>query len=128
MASQEWIESDSMDKNKLMEEFCTKYDAMVDNQTPPDIVIDSTRSGHLSNVAKKMTAKLGLPTISTSYGKSGDIKSWSDLNSDQMNYLVQIRPPGDVVMNLIRQMIKRLNMTSAVILHDESFGNFFYLM
>ena len=37
VASQEWIESDSMDKNKLMEEFCTKYDTMVDNQTPPDL-------------------------------------------------------------------------------------------
>ena len=90
------------------------------------IVIDSSRSGHLSNVAKEMTGKLGLPTISTSYGKSGDIKCWSDLNSDhQINYLVQIRPPGDVMMNLIRQMIKQQNMTSAVILHDESFGNFY---
>ena len=70
-----------------------------------------------------MTTKLGLPTISTSYGTSGDIKAWSDLNSDQMNYLVQIRPPGDVIINLIRQMIERQNMTSAVILHDERFGN-----
>lgn len=124
VANQEWIESDSMDKNELMKDFCIKYDAMIDNQTPPDIVIDSTRSGHLSNVAKKMTAKLGLPTISTSYGTSGDIKSWSDLNSDQMNYLVQIRPPGDVIVSLIRQMIERQNITSAVILHDERFGNF----
>ena len=37
VANQEWIESDSMDKNELMEIFCTKYDAMIDKQTPPDL-------------------------------------------------------------------------------------------
>ena len=90
-------------------------------------VVDSTRSGYLSDVVKKMTTKLGLPTISTSYGTSGDIKSWSNLNSDQMNFLVQIRPPGDVIINIIRQMVERQNITSAVILHDERFGNFIFM-
>ena len=37
VANQEWIESDSMDKNELMEIFCTKYDAMIDKQSPPDL-------------------------------------------------------------------------------------------
>ena len=37
VANQEWIESDSMDKSELMEMFCTKYNAMIDKQTPPDL-------------------------------------------------------------------------------------------
>ena len=46
---------------------------MIDNKTPPDLVLDSTRSGVISKVVKMMTKKLGLPTLSMSYGQMDDI-------------------------------------------------------
>ena len=95
---------------------------MIEAGNPPDVIIDSTRAGVVSDVVKTMSWTLGLPTVSTSYGEEGDIREWRDLTDQQHNYLVQIRPPGDVITGVIREMISMQNITNAAILFDKTFG------
>ena len=87
--------------------------------------LDSTRVGVVSDVVKTMTWTLGLPTLSSSYGETGEIREWRDLSPQQQNYLIQIRPPGDVITGVIRELITRQNITNAAILYDKTFGNFY---
>lgn len=94
---------------------------MIDAGSPPDIIIDSTGSGVMSDVVKTMTWTLGLPTLSTSYGETDEIREWRDLSPQQQNYLIQIRPPGDVITGVIRELIERQNITNAAILYDDTF-------
>ena len=73
LTNYEIIETDQTNMDLAKEEFCNKYNAMIDNETPPDLVLDSTRSGTISKVVKMMSKKLGLPTLSMSYGQMEDI-------------------------------------------------------
>ena len=73
LTNYEIIETDQTNMDLAKEEFCNKYNAMIDNETPPDLVLDSTRSGAISKVVKMMSKKLGLPTLSMSYGQMEDI-------------------------------------------------------
>lgn len=104
-----------------IEQLCTKLEVMIDAGSPPDIIIDSTRSGVMSDVVKTMTWTLGLPTLSTSYGETDEIREWRDLSPQQQNYLIQIRPPGDVITGVVRELIERQNITNAAILYDDTF-------
>ena len=116
------VESKETSPDMVSSDFCAKYNTMVEGQTPPDLIIDSTRSGMMSGIVKKHARMLGVPTLSMSYGQKGDLSAWSDLDAMEKKYLVQVRPPGDVVVGVIRQMIERNNISSAAILYDESFG------
>ena len=49
-------------------------------------------------------------------------REWANLDDQQKKYLIQVRPPGDVMPDAIRDMIMQLNITNAAILFDESFG------
>ena len=41
---------------------------------------------------------------------------------DQEKYQIQVRPPGDLLPNIIRDLIVRQNISNAAILYDETFG------
>ncbi len=43
------------------------------------------------------------------------------MTEDQKKYLVQVRPPGDVITGVIRQVIDRSNITNAAVLFDDTF-------
>ena len=47
---------------------------------------------------------------------------WRDLSVEQEKYLVQIRPPGDVITMSIRTLVSTQNITSAAVLYDDTFG------
>jgi ionotropic glutamate receptor len=126
IANQETLESDTADVMVAIEQLCSKLTSMIDANNPPDIILDSTRAGVMSDVVKTMSWTLGLPTLSTSYGEEGDIREWRDLTPAQKNYLVQIRPPGDVITDVIREVISRMNITNAAILYDNSFGKIIF--
>ena len=49
-------------------------------------------------------------------------REWSDLTPEQALYLVQVRPPGDTLNDIVRDLAKLANITNAAILHDDSFG------
>lgn len=124
IGAKEELESDNSDVVTGITALCAKLDAMIDSGTPPDVIIDSTRAGIMADVVKTMSWTLGYPTLSTSYGEKGDIREWRNLTPGQIDYLIQIRPPGDVITGVIRELVMRQNITNAAILYDSSFGKF----
>ena len=95
-----------------------------------------------SEVVKSLSLTLGLPTVSSTYGEAGDIREWRDLTASQKNYLIQVlycivlqcivlysivfyckvRPPGDLIPDILRDLIMMQNITNAGILYDHTFG------
>ncbi len=47
---------------------------------------------------------------------------WEKLSAEQMSYLVQVRPPGDTITMVIRNIVEENNITNAAIIFDDSFG------
>lgn len=95
---------------------------MLEAQTPPHVVLDTTMTGLASETVKSFTAALGLPTISASFGQVGDLRQWRNLDESEMDYLIQIMPPADVIPEIVRTIVINQNITNAAILYDDSFG------
>ena len=89
---------------------------MIEEGSPPDLVLDLTHSGEM---VKSLSLKLGLPTVTSS---PGDIRSWSDLSPGQGDYLVQVRSPGDVLPNIIRDLATLTSINTAAVLYDDTFS------
>ena len=64
---------------------------MIDEGTPPDLVIDLSVGGEASEMVKSLTKSLGLPTVSTTQGGEKEIRLWSSLSPEHENYLMQVR-------------------------------------
>ena len=47
---------------------------MVDAETPPDFVLDTTSTGVFSDAIKSLTNSLGIPSVATSYGGVGELR------------------------------------------------------
>ena len=95
---------------------------MIDGGSPPDLVLDLSDAGDASEVAKSLSLSLGLPTVSSSMGETGDIEEWSELTAEQEKYLVQVRSPADLYQYIIKDLASLTNITNAAILFDESFS------
>ena len=52
---------------------------MVDAETPPDFVLDTTNTGVFSDAIKSLTNSLGIPSVATSYGGAGELRYQSSL-------------------------------------------------
>lgn len=102
---------------------CNAYVAMLEAKNPPHLVLDTTMTGMASETVKSFTAALALPTISASFGQSGDLRQWRNINEDEQEYLIQIMPPADVIPEFIRTIVLYQNISNAAILFDPSFGN-----
>lgn len=98
------------------------YTEAVKSNQPPHIVFDTTVTNVASETVKSLSAALGLPTVSASFGQEGDLRQWRDLNEQKRQYLLQVMPPTDVIPEVIRSIIIYMNITNAAILYDESFG------
>ena len=46
---------------------------MIDEGTPPDLVLDLTHGGVTSEVIKSLSLTLGLSTVTSTTGEAGDI-------------------------------------------------------
>lgn len=101
---------------------CSRYSDAVRNHQPPHVILDTTITGTTSETVKSFAASMGLPTVSASFGQEGNIRQWRDLDEKKRNYLLQIMPPVDVIPEVLRSIIKFMNISNAAILHDESFG------
>ena len=116
----EKLDSDIGDIQNGIMELCGTLDGMIDAGNPPDLIVDSVASGFYPDVIRTTSYTLGLPTLSLNYHNS-DTK-WSQLNTKMEQYLVHIRPPGDVITGIIREVVSRQNITNAAILFDDTFG------
>ena len=95
---------------------------MLDQQTPPHLVLDTTMTGLASETVKSFTKALALPTISASFGQEGDLRQWRDIDENQESYLIQIMPPADLIPEIVRALVLSQNISNAAILFDESFS------
>ena len=101
---------------------CAELDSMISAGTPPDLVLDLTVAGETSEVMKKISLDLGLPTVTSASGEEREIWSWSSLTPDQEGYLVQVRSPADILPGIITDLANMTNMNTAAVLYDNSFS------
>ena len=47
---------------------------------------------------------------------------------EQKKYLIQVRPPGDLLPDIIRDLVLATNITNAAILYDSSFCGYLDLI
>jgi hypothetical protein len=52
---------------------------------------------------------------------------WDGLSPDQEKYLIQIRPPGDVISWIIRDVVIAKAITALAVIHDDTIGVSFFL-
>nr|AID61273.1 ionotropic receptor [Calliphora stygia] len=115
------IEANKTDAKALLESICTKYAQSIENKQPPHIVFDTTKSGVASETVKSFTQALGLPTVSASYGQEGDLRQWRDMEENKQKYLLQVMPPADIIPEVVRSIVRKMNITNAAILYDDTF-------
>lgn len=116
-----YLAENSMDETLKLPNVCELLQVALDAGNPPHLIVDTTYSGVNSEIAKMLAKKLAVPTISTSYGDYNDLREWVDLSDEQMDYLVHVRPPGDILPNIIRDSIIKRNISNAAILYDKNF-------
>ncbi|XP_045585173.2 ionotropic receptor 25a isoform X1 [Procambarus clarkii] len=100
---------------------CDLMDGAITASKPPHIILDMTTTGMMAETAKSFTRALALPTFSASYGQEGDIREWRTLTSNESKYLVQLMPPGDIIVQAIRDIVRTQNITNAGIIYDDTF-------
>ncbi|GFY79459.1 ionotropic receptor 25a [Trichonephila inaurata madagascariensis] len=91
----------------------------------PTILIDTTRrpravGNRAGTLVKKVVRKMGIPTVSATYGKMKGIMEWENLSDIEKQYLVQIAPPGYIITQVVRDLASLQNMTTTGVLFDES--------
>ncbi|KAF0308662.1 Ionotropic receptor 25a [Amphibalanus amphitrite] len=105
----------------LATDMCSTVKTGIDAGQPPHLVIDTTLSGTSSEIAKSVSKVLAIPTVSGSSGDPGDIRVWRDLSMEEQKYLIQVLPPMDSAVQVIRKIVMDQNITSAGIIFDDSF-------
>ncbi|XP_075152081.1 ionotropic receptor 25a [Haematobia irritans] len=115
------IEANKTDAKALLESICIKYADSIENNQPPHVVFDTTKSGVSSETVKSFAQALGLPTVSASYGQEGDLRQWRDMEENKQKYLLQVMPPGDIIPEVVRSIVRKMNITNAAILYDGTF-------
>ncbi|XP_053959026.1 ionotropic receptor 25a isoform X1 [Anastrepha ludens] len=115
------VEANKTDAKTLLESICSKYAESIERKQPPHVVFDTTKSGIASETVKSFTQALGLPTISASYGQEGDLRQWRDIDESKQKYLLQVMPPADLIPEVVRSMVRKMNITNAAILYDDTF-------
>ncbi|XP_043206928.1 ionotropic receptor 25a-like [Amphibalanus amphitrite] len=105
----------------LATDMCSTVKTGIDAGQPPHLVIDTTLSGTSSEIAKSVSKVLAIPTVSGSSGDPGDIRVWRDLSMEEQKYLIQVLPPMDSAIQVIRKIVMDQNITSAGIIFDDSF-------
>ncbi|XP_050303158.1 ionotropic receptor 25a isoform X2 [Anthonomus grandis grandis] len=109
------------DAPNVLDSLCSTYQKMLDDNTPPHLVLDTTKAGLASETVKSFSSALGIPTVSASYGQVGDLRQWRNLQPNEEEYLIQISPPGDIIPEVVRTLVLNQNITNAAILFDDSF-------
>jgi hypothetical protein len=74
---------------------------MIDEGTPPDLIVDLTSRGSSTDVIQSLTASLGIPTITASSAAEGDLKYTPHTSIPVLSYSYQrmVKPeqqPGEV--------------------------------
>ncbi|XP_055858527.1 ionotropic receptor 25a [Episyrphus balteatus] len=117
----EQLETNRSDAKVLLEAICSKYAESIEKKQSPHVIFDTTKSGVASETVKSFSQALGLPTVTASYGQEGDLRQWRNIDEKKSKYLLQVMPPADIIPEVIRSIVKYMNITNAAILYDETF-------
>ncbi|XP_064468502.1 ionotropic receptor 25a-like [Ornithodoros turicata] len=95
--------------------------------SPPTVLLDAVREpgstiSRLSTVVREMARKMGIPTLSLTYGWHNDyeLSGWNGLRLHEKEYLVHVTPPGDMYTQVIRDLCVHMDLNTAGILYDET--------
>jgi hypothetical protein len=55
-------------------------------------------------------------------------RQWRSLDDAEKKYLIQIMPPADIILEIIRSIVIFQNITNAGILFDDSIGKTSFLI
>ncbi|KAG8281110.1 hypothetical protein J6590_065156 [Homalodisca vitripennis] len=69
--------NDGEDGQEFLDSICAVYQKSLEQNKPPDLVVDLTLAGTVSEAAKTFSSALALPTVATAYGQEHDIRLWS---------------------------------------------------
>ncbi|XP_035221208.1 ionotropic receptor 25a-like [Stegodyphus dumicola] len=109
----------------IIEDGLTESEVCERIATPkPAILIDTTRrpraiGNRAGPLVKKVTRKLGIPTVSATYGKMKGIAEWENMSEIEKQYLIQISPPGYIITQVVRDIATHQNMTTTGVLFHE---------
>jgi len=106
---------------QTVERVCSKLDNLIDDGTPPDLILDLSYGDITSEVVKSLSLTLGLPTVTSTMGEKEDINEWMELTPEQEKYLIQVRGPHDLFQFIIRDLAFATNITNAAVLFDDDF-------
>ncbi|KAI1278138.1 Glutamate receptor ionotropic, kainate 3 [Halotydeus destructor] len=99
-------------------------ESVMGQELPPTLLIDfgtvDENGAGTSEMVKSLGRKMGLPTVTASsyIGVSG-MQAWTNLTHRESEYLIQVAPPGDLLLALFRDIVKADQITKAAILCDE---------
>lgn len=116
-----FVEGNRTDSKGLLESICTTYAANLQENKKPHVIFDTTKTGVSSETVKSLSAALGIPAVSASFGQDGDLRQWRELSEKKKAYLLQVNPPADLLTEVVRSIVIYMNITNAAILYDESF-------
>ncbi|XP_023215775.1 ionotropic receptor 25a-like [Centruroides sculpturatus] len=108
-----------LEENNNEKEVC---EHIFDGKEPPTVVIDATRrprgmDNRISPTVKAVVRKMGVPTVSATYGYKLTLMGWESLSATEKEYLVHIAPPGDVIPFAVRDICEIQKFKSAGILY-----------
>ncbi|KAH7980061.1 hypothetical protein HPB49_012927 [Dermacentor silvarum] len=93
----------------------------------PDVLIDAVRTpgstvDKLSTAVRDTARRMGLPTLSLTYGVHNDytLSGWDRLTALEREFLVHVTPPGDIYTQVIRDLCKKMDLSTAGIIYDSS--------
>ncbi|XP_054258118.1 ionotropic receptor 25a-like [Macrosteles quadrilineatus] len=116
-----YIENQEEDGQQFLDAICAVYQNASDRGKVPDLVLDLTLAGTISEAAKTFTSALALPTVALTYGQEHDIRTWRGLDSEQQKFLIQVSPPGDMIPEIVRSLVVYQNISNAGVLFDSSY-------
>ncbi|XP_050050480.3 ionotropic receptor 25a [Dermacentor andersoni] len=93
----------------------------------PHVLIDAVRTpgstvDKLSTAVRDTARRMGLPTLSLTYGVHNDytLSGWDRLTALEREFLVHVTPPGDIYTQVIRDLCKKMDLSTAGIIYDSS--------
>jgi hypothetical protein len=86
---------------------------MIQLGNAPEVIIDTTKAGGLSENFRSFIKSLYNPTIISSYGLR-----LKKLREGSRKFTLQMKPPADTIPNVINRIVTHLDLPNAVVLYE----------
>ncbi|XP_045482048.1 ionotropic receptor 25a-like [Harmonia axyridis] len=117
------ISADSLDPVTFLTKLCEEYKNYVQIMKAPHLILDTTETKAISKAIKFFTKALALPIVTTSAYKNAANDAWSNLDQNEMQYLIQVFSPYHAIFSLSKHIFRHQKITNLVIIHDVTLGS-----